>query len=151
MLCPHCGFPDSKVTDSRPSQDGLSIRRRRECLQCGTRFTTFERYEEEPIMVLKRDGHVEPFERSKLLKSLLTATAKRDIPLETLEQLVASVENDIHVKYRGPIPSTALGDRVLLKMRDLDKVAYIRFASVYKDFQDLAEFNDELAKLAASE
>ena len=150
MLCPRCGCRDSKVIDSRPAQDGTSIKRRRECLECGTRFTTYERCEEEPIMVAKRDGHIEPFDRSKLLKSLLTATAKRDIPLQKLDELVDSVESEIRCSYKGPIPSHALGDQVLLKMRDLDKVAYIRFASVYKDFQDLDEFNDELKRLAAS-
>ena len=151
MLCPNCGCRESKVIDSRSFQDGASIKRRRECLQCGTRFTTFERLEEEPIMVSKKDGHVEPFDRSKLLKSLLTATAKRDIPLHTLDALVDSVEADIRYKYKGPIPSWELGDQVLYRLRDLDKVAYVRFASVYKDFKDVDEFYDELQRLAANE
>ena len=99
-------------------------------------------------MIAKRDGHVEPFDHSKLLKSLLTATAKRNIPLHDLETLVDSVENDIRFKYRGPIPSSMLGDQVLIRVRDLDKVAYVRFASVYKDFKDLDEFNTELKKLS---
>lgn len=151
MLCPNCGCKESKVIDSRAFQDGTSIKRRRECLECGTRFTTFERREEEPIMVSKKDGHVEPFDRSKLLKSLLTATAKRDIPLHTLDSLVDSVEGDIRYKYKGPIPSSALGDQVLLRLKDLDKVAYVRFASVYKDFKDVEEFYDELRRLASAE
>ena len=149
MLCPHCGATDTKVVDSRPSPDDMSIKRRRECLECGARFTTFERCEDEPVMIQKRDGHLEPFDRSKLTKSLITATAKRDIPLESIEDVVDSVENDIRTGYRGPVPSSTLGDTVLLKIRELDKVAYIRFASVYKDFQDLAEFNDELSKLTS--
>lgn len=151
MLCPNCGCSESKVIDSRAFQDGASIKRRRECLECGTRFTTFERREEEPIMVSKKDGHVEPFDRSKLLKSLLTATAKRDIPLHALDALVDAVEADIRYKYKGPIPSSALGDQVLLRLQDLDKVAYVRFASVYKDFKDVEEFYDELRRFARSE
>ena len=150
MLCPNCGCRESKVIDSRSFQDGTSIKRRRECLECGTRFTTFERREEEPIMIAKRDGHIEPFDRSKLLKSLLTATAKRNIPLHSLEALVDAVENDIRLQYKGPIPSSKLGDRVLFKLKDVDKVAYIRFASVYKDFKDVDEFNEELERLAES-
>ena len=147
MLCPNCSCNDSRVIDSRSFDDGASIKRRRECLQCGTRFTTFERREEEPIMVLKRDGHVEPFDRSKLLKSLLSATAKRNLSLHTMEAFVDTVENDIRNSYRGPIPSSSLGDQVLIRLRDLDKVAYIRFASVYKDFKDLDELSEELKHL----
>ncbi len=148
MLCPNCACKDSKVIDSRPSQDGTTIKRRRECEACGTRFTTYEKRAEEPVMVLKRDGHVEPFDRSKLLKSLLTATAKRDISLGTLENLVDALEDDIRIKSKGPISSSVLGDKILERMWKLDQVAYVRFASVYKDFQDLEEFNQELARLA---
>ena len=147
MLCPNCSCKESRVIDSRSFDDGASIKRRRECLECGTRFTTFERREEEPIMVLKRDGHVEPFDRSKLLKSLLPATAKRNVSLHTLEAFVDMVENDIRNTYRGPIPSSSLGDQVLIRLVDLDKVAYIRFASVYKDFKDIDELREELESL----
>lgn len=147
MLCPNCSSKESRVIDSRSFDDGASIKRRRECLECGTRFTTFERREEEPIMVLKRDGHVEPFDRSKLLKSLLSATAKRNVSLHTLEAFVDMVENDIRNTYRGPIPSSSLGDQVLIRLVDLDKVAYIRFASVYKDFKDIDELREELESL----
>lgn len=147
MLCPNCSCKESRVIDSRSFDDGASIKRRRECLECGTRFTTFERREEEPIMVLKRDGHVEPFDRSKLLKSLLSATAKRSVSLHTLEAFVDMVENDIRNTYRGPIPSSSLGDQVLIRLVDLDKVAYIRFASVYKDFKDIDELREELESL----
>lgn len=150
MLCPNCSCKESRVIDSRSFDDGASIKRRRECLECGTRFTTFERREEEPIMVLKRDGHVEPFERSKLLKSLLSATAKRNVSLHTLEAFVDMVENDIRNTYRGPIPSSSLGDQVLIRLGDLDKVAYIRFASVYKDFKDIDELREELEHLTES-
>lgn len=147
MLCPNCSCKESRVIDSRSFDDGASIKRRRECLECGTRFTTFERREEEPIMVLKRDGHVEPFDRSKLLKSLLSATAKRNVSLHTLEAFVDMVENDIRNTYRGPIPFSSLGDQVLIRLVDLDKVAYIRFASVYKDFKDIDELREELESL----
>lgn len=147
MLCPNCSCKESRVIDSRSFDDGASIKRRRECLECGTRFTTFERREEEPIMVLKRDGHVEPFDRSKLLKSLLSATAKRNVSLHTLEAFVDMVENDIRNTYRGPIPSSSLGDQVLIRLVDLDKVTYIRFASVYKDFKDIDELREELESL----
>lgn len=147
MLCPNCSCKESRVIDSRSFDDGASIKRRRECLECGTRFTTFERREEEPIMVLKRDGHVEPFDRSKLLKSLLSATAKRNVSLHTLEAFVDMVENDIRNTYRGPIPSSSLGNQVLIRLVDLDKVAYIRFASVYKDFKDIDELREELESL----
>ncbi len=147
MLCPNCSCKESRVIDSRSFDDGASIKRRRECLECGARFTTFERREEEPIMVLKRDGHVEPFDRSKLLKSLLSATAKRNVSLHTLEAFVDMVENDIRNTYRGPIPSSSLGDQVLIRLGDLDKVAYIRFASVYKDFKDIDELREELEHL----
>ena len=147
MLCPNCSCKESRVIDSRSFDDGASIKRRRECLECCTRFTTFERREEEPIMVLKRDGHVEPFDRSKLLKSLLSATAKRNVSLHTLEAFVDMVENDIRNTYRGPIPSSSLGDQVLIRLVDLDKVAYIRFASVYKDFKDIDALREELESL----
>ena len=150
MLCPNCSCNESRVIDSRSFDDDASIKRRRECLNCGTRFTTFERREEEPIMVLKKDGHVEPFDRSKLLKSLLSATAKRNVSLHTLEAFVDTVENDIRFSYKGPIPSSSLGDQVLIRLRDLDKVAYIRFASVYKDFKDIDDLREELEKLVES-
>ncbi len=151
MLCPNCGHTESKVIDSRSAKDGSTIKRRRECLSCGTRFTTFERREDLPVMVQKRSGRIEPFDRSKLLRSLVTATVKRNIPLATLQELVDTIENDIRYKYRDPVPSQELGNEVLIRLAKLDKVAYIRFASVYKDFQNLDEFNAELQNLSASD
>lgn len=148
MRCPKCLYLDSKVVDSRASEDGSSIRRRRECLSCGARFTTYERMEESPLMIQKKDGVVEPFDSNKLLRSLLTATAKRKIPVSDLEQLVLNVEHDLRERYKGDVPSQAIGNQVLLYLKDIDKVAYIRFASVYKDFKDLSEFNAELNKLS---
>ena len=148
MLCPKCGALESKVVDSRSSDDGASIRRRRECLSCGTRFTTYERREESPLMIQKKDGSIEPFDSAKLLRSLLTATVKRNIPLAKLEQLAVDVEHELRDRFKGDVPSSALGNQVLILLKDLDKVAYIRFASVYKDFKDLSEFNAELNKLS---
>lgn len=148
MLCPKCGQVKSKVIDSRSSDDGSCIRRRRECLACGARFTTYERREESPLMITKKDGSTEPFERAKLLRSLLTATAKRNIPLSTLEDLVSEVEHSLRSKHKGEVTSQMLGDQVLRSLESTDKVAYIRFASVYKDFKDLSEFNEELNKLS---
>ena len=148
MLCPKCGALESKVVDSRSSDDGARIRRRRECLSCGTRFTTYERREESPLMIQKKDGSIEPFDSAKLLRSLLTATVKRNIPLAKLEQLVVDVEHELRDCFKGDVPSSALGNQVLILLKDLDKVAYIRFASVYKDFKDLSEFNAELNKLS---
>ena len=149
MRCPSCDYPESKVIDSRSSDDGASIRRRRECLKCGTRFTTYERREEAPLLVVKKDGSVEPFDRNKILHGLFTATAKRNIPHESLEMLIDNVESDARNKYRNEISSKALGDMVLTRLASLDKVAYVRFASVYKDFKDLDEFNSELKRLSS--
>jgi transcriptional repressor NrdR len=147
MRCPYCDYEESKVIDSRSSEDGTSIRRRRECLSCGGRFTTYERREATPLLIKKKDGTLEPFDRSKLLHGLFIATAKRDIPIEDLDLLIDNVENDARTKYRTEISSKDLGDMVLIRLKDLDKVAYIRFASVYKDFKDLDEFTSELSNL----
>lgn len=149
MQCPFCGHGDSKVVDSRSSDDGLSIRRRRQCLECGERFTSYERIEFAPLMVLKKDGSIEPFDRQKLLRSLLTASVKRGIPLETLNDFVNQLELDLQDRYRGKsITSKVLGDEVLSRLMDIDMVAYIRFASVYKDFKDVNEFTEELQRIS---
>ena len=147
MRCPMCDHPDSKVIDSRASDDGSSVRRRRECTACAYRFTTYERREEPVLNIHKKDGSVEPFDRAKLLRGLFTATAKRNIPAERLEALIDDVEYDVRNTYRSDVTSQTLGDMVLKHLRDLDHVAYIRFASVYKDFKDLDEFTSELAAL----
>ena len=148
LHCPNCGYTESKVVDSRSSDEETSIRRRRECEKCGARFTTYERLEEMPLIIKKSDGSSEPFDRGKMLRSLLTATIKRDIPIQALEKLVGDVETDLRDKYRSlSVPSSALGDQVLIRLQDLDKVAYVRFASVYKDFKDIGEFNAELKRL----
>ncbi|GAB4274104.1 MAG: transcriptional regulator NrdR [Coriobacteriia bacterium] len=148
MRCPYCGHDETKVVDSRVSESRDAIRRRRECLSCSKRFTTYERREDMPLMVVKRSGEHEPFDRSKLLRGLATATANRDVSQQQLEALVEDIEAELANSFRYEIPSTALGDMVLKRLIDLDKVAYIRFASVYKSFQDLDEFYQELKKLS---
>lgn len=147
MKCPFCGHAETKVVDSRVSEAGDTIRRRRECLDCEQRFTTYERREEVPLTVIKKDGERELFDRGKLLRGLTVATAKRDVSQSTLEDLVISIESELHNEFRYEIPAQALGDMVLKKLRKLDKVAYVRFASVYKEFQDLDEFTSELKRL----
>ncbi len=147
MRCPFCGHDETKVVDSRVSEAQDAIRRRRECLSCQQRFTTYERREEMPLMIEKRDGSKEPFERGKLLRGLVVATANRNVPMESLEALIDDIESELHNEFTYEVPSTYLGDMVLKRLRDLDKVAYIRFASVYKSFQDLDEFYRELRDL----
>ena len=147
MRCPFCGHDETKVVDSRTSESQDAIRRRRECLQCSERFTTYERREETPLMVLKKDGTPEPFDRSKLMRGLIVATAKRGVSVEQLESLISDIEADLHNSFRYEVDSSQVGDMVLMRLRDLDKVAYVRFASVYKEFQDLDEFTSELKGL----
>lgn len=147
MRCPFCGHDDTKVVDSRMSESQDAIRRRRECLSCSERFTTYERREETPLMVIKKDGTSEPFDRGKLLRGLMVAATKRDVSVEQLEALIADVESDLHNSFRSEVGSRQVGDMVLLRLRDLDRVAYVRFASVYKEFQDLDEFTSELKAL----
>lgn len=148
MRCPHCGNEESKVIDSRTFEDGDSIRRRRECLACSERFTTYERREETPLIVIKKDGTTETFDRNKLLRGLLTATVKRNVPIPQLEALIDDIEAELRNTFRSQVDSKALGDMVLVRLLDLDKVAYVRFASVYKDFKDLDEFTFELKNLS---
>lgn len=147
MRCPFCGHDETKVVDSRVSESQDAIRRRRECLACQERFTTYERREEMPLMVVKRDGRHEPFDRAKLLRGLVVATVKRDVSGAQLEALIDDVEAELHNSFRYEITAKQLGDMVLRRLKDLDKVAYVRFASVYKSFQDLDEFTSELKKL----
>lgn len=147
MRCPYCGSIDSKVTDSRTTDSGDAIRRRRECLSCSERFTTFERLEETPITIIKKGGEREPLDRQKLMAGLLRASVKRHITREQLERLVSDIESDLRNQFKYEVTAKRLGDMVLDKLRDLDKVAYIRFASVYKEFQDVDEFTEELEKL----
>lgn len=144
MRCPACGHLESKVVDSRPSEDGSTIRRRRECLDCGRRFTTYERLGENPLVVMKSDGASEVYDREKILRGLYIACAKRHIAPEQINALVDEVEIELRNGNVTEIPSKDLGDMVLKRLRKLDEVAYIRFASVYKDFQNVEEFANAL-------
>lgn len=142
MLCPHCGHNDSKVIDSRDAGDG--IRRRRECLRCGLRFTTYERVQTTALLVVKRDGRREEFNREKLFNSVRLACAKRPLPTGALDRVVSDVESQLQKVGRAEIPSSAIGELVMERLNALDRVAYIRYASVYRDFADLETFREEL-------
>ena len=147
MRCPKCGCEESKVVDSRPSESNNAIRRRRECTSCGFRFTTYERCEEVPLLVVKRDGHKEPFDRQKLMRGLLTATVKRDVPMSALTGLIDNIESTLRDSGKTEVTSADLGSMVLKRLVSVDKVAYVRFASVYRDFKDVDEFSEELRSL----
>ncbi len=147
MKCPFCGFPDSRVLDSRPTLDGTAIRRRRECPECGARFTTYERYELLPLIVVKKDGRRETFDRSKLLNGVLKACEKRPISYDTLEKLVEEVELTLQRQGTTEIPSKFIGELVMSKLRQIDQVAYVRFASVYKDFREIDQFLEIVKEL----
>lgn len=147
MRCPFCGFQESKVIDSRESKIGVSIRRRRECLKCRRRFTTYEKIEEIPFMVVKKDGSRQPFDRQKLLKGMMTACEKRPIPVQELEAIVEEVEAMLQERPDREIGVAAIGRLVMDRLKSLDKVAYVRFASVYREFKDVAEFQNELDRL----
>ena len=147
MKCPFCGNLDSKVIDSRLAEDSESIRRRRECEKCSKRFTTYERLETQPIIVIKKDGARQPYDRNKILGGLIRACIKRNIGIETLEKIADDIELEIRNSTSFEITSSGIGDLVLHRLKNLDKVAYIRFASVYKHFADIEEFTKELDEL----
>jgi transcriptional repressor NrdR len=147
MRCPKCGALEDKVIDSRLAKDGLSIRRRRECVACEYRYTTYEEIERADMRVLKRDGRGEPFDRHKLLAGVTKACEKRPVSLETLEQLVEEIAHDLETNYDREIPSSLIGAKVMQKLHALDEVAYVRYASVYRQFQDIGEFIDEIQLL----
>ena len=147
MKCPFCGFLNDKVVDSRESKEAESIRRRRECLKCGKRFTTYERIDEVPYMVIKKDGRREKFDRQKVLAGLLKACEKRPISMGRLSELVNQVESKVIDSPDREIPTTQIGEILMEGLRDLDKIAYVRFASVYRDFQDEEAFFNELKNL----
>ncbi len=149
MKCPECGFEDSKVIDSRPT-DG-KIRRRRECLSCGCRFTTYEIVENIPLMVIKKDHSLQPFDGQKLVDRLLRATVKRPISLEAIEKMVDEIESELKNSLQREVTSEKIGDMVLHKLKEKDHVAYIRFASVYRDFTDADSFIKIISELTESE
>ncbi|HDN58717.1 MAG: transcriptional regulator NrdR [Candidatus Neomarinimicrobiota bacterium] len=149
MKCPYCGSPATRVVDSRPAQKSNAIRRRRECEDCGKRFTTYEYVVEYPLMVIKNDGRREEYSRDKLLKSIKIACNKRPISPDKIESIVMDIEKEIEEKAVSEIPSSLIGELVMKYLRNLDEVAYIRFASVYKKFRDLDEFRDQIEKLSS--
>lgn len=144
MRCPFCKKDNDKVIDTRPSEDGSVIRRRRECIGCGKRFTTHERLEEMPVRVIKKSGRREPFDRSKILTGLMRAVEKRSISVETIEDLVESIEREVLEQSEREISTKDIGELVMSRLRAMDEVAYVRFASVYREYQALEEFIKEI-------
>jgi transcriptional repressor NrdR len=147
MRCPKCGCQDDKVIDSRASREGATIRRRRECLGCGHRFTTYEEVERADLMVIKRDGRREEFSREKLHSGLKKAFQKRPVSPEVIQNLSEKIVNEISEKYDREVPGSFIGERVMAGLRDIDEVAYVRFASVYRRFQEATDFVQEVKKL----
>jgi len=147
MRCPYCNYPESKVIDSRPTEESNSIRRRRECLGCGKRFTTYETVENVPLVVVKKDGSRQSFDRQKILNGLVKACEKRPVPLDTLENVVNDIEQHLLNTMEKEIPSERVGELVMDALKEIDQVAYVRFASVYRQFQDIDTFVSELNKL----
>ncbi len=151
MKCPYCGITDNKVIDSRLSKDGTVIRRRRECLDCKRRFTTYEHIEEIPITIIKKDGRREIFHRDKVRLGMKRACQKRNISVEAIEDFIDELERDLKEIEDKEIPSSVVGEMVMKKLKKLDDVAYVRFASVYREFKDVNDFVEELKKLLSSE
>ncbi len=147
MNCPYCGDSETKVIDTRPADEGASIRRRRECTQCRNRFTTYEKIEEVPLVVVKKDTTRESFNRNKLLGGIIRACEKRPVSMEQIEHLVDWIEKKLQNTLDREVSSQAIGELVMLKLKELDEVAYVRFASVYRQFKDINTFVDELTKL----
>lgn len=147
MKCPYCDKDEDRVLDSRVVRDGLAVRRRRECLACQKRFTTYEYVERSPLMIIKSDGQREEYDREKLINGITLACTKRPVSRTTIEKIVSEIENELADEYKLDIESKELGERVLAKLINLDQVAYVRFASVYRRFQNINEFAMELTKL----
>lgn len=151
MRCPFCGADEDRVVDTRSSQEGRAVRRRRECEACGKRFTTYESVELFPRQVVKRDGRREPYDRQKLLLGIVTACTKRPVNIDTIEAAVDRIEQRLEESGRVEVESSWLGEQVMSELHDVDEVAYVRFASVYRQFKDVTEFMDELRGLRESE
>jgi transcriptional repressor NrdR len=147
MRCPKCGCRDDKVIDSRASREGATIRRRRECLRCSHRFTTYEQVETRPLVVIKRDGRREPFSRDKLLNGIARACEKRPVSPEAVEEIVERISAGLHGDFDGEVSGSSIGERVMAELRTLDPVAYVRFASVYRRFEEATDFLQALKKL----
>lgn len=147
MRCPYCGFEESKVVDSRPTDEGKSIRRRRECLKCTKRFTSYEIIETLPIIVIKKDGSRQHFDKNKLIDGMMRACEKRPVSIETIEKAVSDIETDLHNALIREVETVKIGEYALKKLRDIDQVAYVRFASVYRQFENVNMFMEELQQL----
>ena len=151
MRCPYCGSPEDKVVDSRAIKDDSEIRRRRECLACSRRFTTYERIEETAPIVIKKDGEREPFDRNKIRKGLLTSCQKRSVSSDQIENIILQVEQALFGAERREIPTTVIGEMIMDILKGIDAVAYVRFASVYKEFKDIEEFVEQVESFDSSE
>ena len=149
MKCPYCGHPESKVIDSRPADENASIRRRRECLSCARRFTTYETVESLPIVVIKKDGSRQSFDRQKVLRGMIRACEKRPVALAELERIADEIEQELQNSMEREIRTEVIGEKVMERLRKVDQVAYVRFASVYRQFKDIETFMAELNKLLA--
>lgn len=147
MKCPYCLYPESKVIDSRPADDGQRIRRRRECINCAKRFTTYEAIEGQPVIIIKRDKSRQVFDRTKLLSGMLRACEKRPVSLETLENAIDEIESQLQNSLEKEVSSVTIGELALEKLKTIDEIAYVRFASVYRDFKDIDSFMAELKQL----
>lgn len=147
MRCPYCGYLEDKVIDSRPTDDGAAIRRRRECLSCTERFTTYERLENIPLMVIKKDGSRQPFDRGKLINGILKSCEKRPVSIQQITKIVDTIERQQENNLKREVPTRQLGELVLQQLKDVDEVAYIRFASVYREFEDIGSFFKEINSL----
>jgi transcriptional repressor NrdR len=151
MKCPFCSYTEDKVVDSRSTSEGSGVRRRRECLECGKRFTTYEYVEEVSLMVIKRDGRRQPFDRQKIIAGIIRACEKRPVSMERMEEIVTQVERQIQKKPDREVPSTRIGELVMERLKALDDVAYVRFASVYRQFKDVGQFMEELKGILVKE
>ena len=147
MKCPFCGYTDSKVIDSRPAEDGTTIRRRRECLECQKRFTTYEVIERMPLVVIKRDGSRESFDKIKIINGVVRACEKRPVTMAQIEQIADDIEQELRGRLESEVQSERVGELVMGRLKELDEVAYVRFASVYRSFKDINTFMEELTKL----
>ena len=147
MRCPFCGYSESKVIDSRPAEEGATIRRRRECLSCQKRFTTYEIMERLPLVVVKRDGSRQTFDKIKVMNGMLRACEKRPVSIQSLEKITDEIEQELQNSLEREVTTTAIGEMVMKRLKDIDEVAYVRFASVYRQFKDINTFMDELTKL----
>lgn len=151
MKCPFCDFYETRVIDSRPTDEGQAIRRRRECVKCNKRFTTYENIEEIPLIVVKKDGNRQTFNRNKLLNGIVKACEKRPVSIKTIEEIVDNIEKTLYNSMEKEVTSQYIGEMVMDNLKNVDEVSYVRFASVYRQFKDISTFMDELKKLLGEE